>query len=268
MIIIGVNLIDKQSNVQARNWEWTITINAINIESVAIPSMIIFIKKLHQAAWYDFEQFKSEWLINFSNIKWTNNEFRFKWLTKIFNLNMNKIKQSTWWLLIMNNHGNHITLQFDAACKELNIILLYMLLHSFHFFQLLDVGCFSLLKMIYIKKLENTFRFSINHVNKIKFLKIYKWVWLQIFIKSNILKFFRSIGFYPLDFTHVFDLLNIPLNPTTSKNKPQQTEPQSSLWKLQMFFITKQLNKQKKILNVKFKSRDCCPSSFIQKLLN
>ena len=49
-----------------------------------------------------------------------------------------------------------------------------MPLHSSHFFQLFDVGCFLFLKMIYIKKLENTFQFSINHVDKIEFLEVYK----------------------------------------------------------------------------------------------
>ena len=51
-----------------------------------------------------------------------------------------------------------------------------MPLHLFHLFQLLDVGCFSLLKTIYIKKLKNMFWFGINHVDKIKFLKVYKQV--------------------------------------------------------------------------------------------
>ena len=35
-----------------------------------------------------------------------------------------------------------------------------------------------------------------------------------------------------------------------------------------MFFTTKQLDKQKKILNVKFKNCDYCSLNFIQKLLN
>ena len=268
MIVTGVNSIGKQSSVQAGNREWTTTVDAINAEGAAIPPMIIFTGKLHQAAWYDPERFEPEWSIGLSDTGWTNDELGFEWLTKVFNPNTNKIRQSTWRLLIMDGHGSHATPRFDAACKELNIIPLYMPPHSSHLLQPLDVGCFSPLKTIYTKELENTFRLGINHVDKIEFLEVYKRVRPQVFTRSNILGSFRGAGLYPLDPARVLDLLNTPLGPTTPENEPQQTEPQSSPWEPQTPSTTKQLDKQKKILDARLKSRDRCPSSPTQRLLN
>ena len=57
----------------------------------------------------------------------------------------------------MDSHGNHKTFKFDVAYKELNIISIYMLLHSFHLLQPLDVNFFLLLKKTYTKEFKNTF---------------------------------------------------------------------------------------------------------------
>ena len=45
-------------------------------------------------------------------------------------------------LLIINSHENYEIFKFNVAYKRLNIILIYMLLHSFHLLQPLDVGFF------------------------------------------------------------------------------------------------------------------------------
>ena len=57
----------------------------------------------------------------------------------------------------MDGHENHKTFKFNVACKKLNIILIYMLLHSSHLLQSLDVGFFLLLKKMYTKELKNMF---------------------------------------------------------------------------------------------------------------
>ena len=111
-------------------------------------------------------------------------------------------------LLIMNNHKNYETFKFNITCKKLNIISIYMPLHSSYLLQPLNVSFFSLLKKMYTKKFKNIFQLNINHVNKLEFLEIYKQIQLQVFIKSNILNVFKSIGIFPFNFIIVFDFLN------------------------------------------------------------
>ena len=57
----------------------------------------------------------------------------------------------------MNNYKNHKILEFDAACKKFNIILIYMPLHLFYLLQSLNVSFFSPLKKMYTKELKNIF---------------------------------------------------------------------------------------------------------------
>ena len=119
----------------------------------------------------------------------------------------------------MDGHGSHETFEFDTACKKLNIISIYMLLHSFHLLQLLDVGFFLLFKRIYTKELENIFRFGINHVNKLEFLEIYKCIQPQIFTSLSILGVFKGVGLCSFNFAVVFNFLNAFTELITSKNE-------------------------------------------------
>ena len=119
----------------------------------------------------------------------------------------------------MDGHGNHETFEFDVICKELNIIPIYMLLHSFHLLQPLNVNFFLLSKKTYTKELKNIFQLNINHINKLEFLEIYKQIERQVFIKSNILNIFKNIKIFPFDFTAVFNFLNTFLKFITFENK-------------------------------------------------
>ncbi|KXL50442.1 MAG: hypothetical protein FE78DRAFT_532991 [Acidomyces sp. 'richmondensis'] len=49
-------------------------------------------------------------------------------------------------ILVLNNYESHISREFRSFCKENNIILLWMLPHSSHLLQLLDIGCFGPLR--------------------------------------------------------------------------------------------------------------------------
>ena len=52
-------------------------------------------------------------------------------------------------LLIIDSYKSYNLLQFTKYYKENKIITLYIPLYSSHILQLLDVGCFSPLKMAY-----------------------------------------------------------------------------------------------------------------------
>ena len=52
-------------------------------------------------------------------------------------------------LLIIDGYKSYNLLQFTKYCKENKIITLYIPLYLLYILQLLDVGCFSLLKMVY-----------------------------------------------------------------------------------------------------------------------
>ncbi|KKA16390.1 hypothetical protein T310_10021, partial [Rasamsonia emersonii CBS 393.64] len=79
-------------------------------------------------------------------------------------------------LLILDGHSSLATAGFDKFCVEKNIIPLYMLSHSSHLLQLLDVSCFLPLKHLYGQKIGEIIQKGIYTIDKEDFLYIYPTV--------------------------------------------------------------------------------------------
>jgi hypothetical protein len=62
-----------------------------------------------------------------------------------------------------------------------------MPLHASYILQLLDVGCFALLKQVYKKEIRGLVDSYINYINKRTFLAIFLAVYNKAILKSNIL---------------------------------------------------------------------------------
>ena len=251
----------RQSYIQAGNREWVTTIEAINAEGQAIPPMIIFKGKMHQAAWYEPDRLDSTWTIGLSDSGWTNDQLGLQWLKNVFEPHTTKLRIGAFRLLIMDGHGSHATPEFDTLCKELNIVPLYMPPHSSHLLQPLDVGCFSPLKRAYTKHLENTFRVGINHIDKLEFLDTYKQARPEVFTKNNILSSFGASGLHPFDPIRVLDRINAPLRTRTPENDPQQISTHSSPWDPKTPQTTRELQRQTKILADRLRTRSRSLSS-------
>ncbi|KAK4126494.1 DDE-domain-containing protein [Parathielavia appendiculata] len=73
-------------------------------------------------------------------------------------------------LLIIDSHESHHSTEFEHYCRQNNIITLWIPLHSSHYLQPLDVGCFWPLKQAYGRQIEHLIRMYINHVSKLEFL--------------------------------------------------------------------------------------------------
>ena len=84
-------------------------------------------------------------------------------------------------LLILDSHGSHATPEFDKFCKDYSIITLCIPAHSSHLLQLLDVGCFLLLKRAYGTQIGNYIRLGIHYVDKAEFLPVFMQARIQAF---------------------------------------------------------------------------------------
>ncbi|ENH75767.1 hypothetical protein FOC1_g10003932, partial [Fusarium oxysporum f. sp. cubense race 1] len=56
---------------------------------------------------------------------------------------------SYYYLLILNSHKSHHSIEFKGYYKENKIIMLYMPTHASYLLQPLNIGCFRLLKKAY-----------------------------------------------------------------------------------------------------------------------
>jgi hypothetical protein len=95
-------------------------------------------------------------------------------------------------LLILDGYESHNSLKFQDYCAEHNIITLCMLLHLSHLLQLLDVGCFSLLKRAYSTKIMLLARRSVTHIAKPDFFTAFKTAYRKTFTAESIKGAFRG----------------------------------------------------------------------------
>jgi hypothetical protein len=187
---------------QPGNREWVTVIESINCQGWALPAKVIFQGKLHQASWYE-SGVPSDWHIAVSEKGWTSDDLALHWLKEVFDLNTRRRTIGTHRLLILDGHGSHVTPEFDKYCTENCIVALQMPPHSSHLLQPLDVGCFSPLKTIYGRKVQEKMLAGINHIDKQDFLPLYVGARQQALSPSNIRSGFIATGLSPFDPTRV-----------------------------------------------------------------
>jgi hypothetical protein len=90
-----------------------------------------------------------------------------------------------------------------------------MPLHASYILQLLDVGCFTLLKQVYKEEIRVLANCFINFINKKAFLDAYKKVYKHAFLSNNIRSSFRATSLVLDNLEVVLSKLKVkPCTPT------------------------------------------------------
>jgi hypothetical protein len=90
-----------------------------------------------------------------------------------------------------------------------------MPLHASYILQLLDVGCFALLKQVYKEEIRVLANCFINYINKKAFLEAYRKVHKCAFSSNNIRSSFRATSLVPDNLEVVLSKLKVkPRTPT------------------------------------------------------
>ncbi|KJZ69566.1 hypothetical protein HIM_11044 [Hirsutella minnesotensis 3608] len=208
---------------QPGNREWVTVIESINCQGWALPAKVIFQGKLHQASWYE-SGVPDDWHIAVSENGWTSDDLALNWLKEVFDPNTRRRTVGTHRLLILDGHGSHVTPEFDKYCTANSIVVLQMPAHSSHLLQPLDVGCFSPLKTIYGRKVQEKMLAGIHHIDKQDFLPMYLDARRQALSPSNIRSGFMATGLFPFDPNRVLSRLQVQVdkvgNDQGDKNTP------------------------------------------------
>ena len=202
--------------VQPEDQEWVTVIAGVNATGWALCTMIILKEKMHQSCWYKTEELPDDWVIGVSENGWTNDQLGLYWLKEVFNKDTLPRTKGKYRLLILDWHRSHASVEFDQFCSENHIIALYMLSHSSHLLQSLNVDCFSSLKTTYRQQVENQMQLGINHIDKEEFLALYPAAHTQSLNKNNIKSGFRAAGLAPYDSEQVLSRLNTTMCTSTS----------------------------------------------------
>ncbi|KAL1957115.1 hypothetical protein VTO42DRAFT_6373 [Malbranchea cinnamomea] len=185
--------------IQPGDREWVTVIAGVNAMGWPLRPMIILKGTMHEACWYETEGLPGDWVIGISENGWTNHRLGLYWLKEMFNKDTLPRTKGKYRLLILDWHRSHVSAEFDQFCSENHIIALYMPPHSSHLLQPLDVGCFSPMKAVYGRQVENQMRLGINHIDQEEFLALYPAVHFQALNENNIKSGFQAAGLVPYD---------------------------------------------------------------------
>jgi hypothetical protein len=100
-------------------------------------------------------------------------------------------------MLVLDGHESHESVKFQDYCKANNIIALCLPAYSSYLTQLLDIGCFSVLKRTYGCQIEDFMKTYINYITKIEFFMAFKTAYLQSITVQNAKAGFRGAGLVP-----------------------------------------------------------------------
>ena len=125
--------------------EWVTIVEAVSAEGRAIKPLVIFKGGKLQSTWFDDEI--PNFLYTSSPCGYSDNTIGLRWLREVFlpETYDNDLPR----LLILDGHGSHYTEEFMLLAIQNNVKLFYLLPHSSHVTQPLDVCGFSPIKTRY-----------------------------------------------------------------------------------------------------------------------
>ena len=118
----------RRSILQPGNREWVTAMETIDADGYSLPPGVIFKGKVAVAGWLD--NLPKDWRFQVSNKGGPADEIGLRWLQKLFIPHTNSCTRGRFLLLILGDHGSHLTPRLDQICAENNIIPLCMPLHS------------------------------------------------------------------------------------------------------------------------------------------
>lgn len=148
MVVTGADRDGKRKKVQPGNREWTTAIQGVCADGWCVPPFKAVKGKTHLANWYADSTLPRDWVIKPTSNGWTNNETGLEWIRHLEKHTAARTK-GPYRILIIDGHKSHVSADFQAFCKEKNIITISIPPHSSHLLQPLDVGCFGPLKRAY-----------------------------------------------------------------------------------------------------------------------
>jgi hypothetical protein len=137
---------------------------------------------------------------NVSESGWMESEQFLEWFNTVFVRHCNKIEGPK--LLIMDNHGSHISLDIIDKAREHNIHILALPAHSSHLTQPLDVGVFKHVKSAWKEVVEVFFRESgFKNVEKNVFASLFAKIKFsgKAFLRRHVVAGFEQTGIFPFN---------------------------------------------------------------------
>jgi hypothetical protein len=220
MVVTRSDRRGKGKAVQPGNREWATAITCVSGDGWDLPPFLLVQGLFHLASWYTEGGIPDSWVIKPTSNGWTDNETGLDWI-KHFDKHTKVRTKGAYRMLVLDGHESHQSVDFEAYCKDHNIIPICLPPHSSHITQPLDVGFFSVLKRAYGREINMFIRAHINNITKVEFFLAFYAAYMQSMTVSNVLGGFRGAGLIPFDPQAVISKLDVKLRTPTPTGPPE-----------------------------------------------
>lgn len=214
--VVGSSSSSRTYKKTPENREWVSIVETVSAAGQSTRCLVIFKGKNLQSSWFKHDKVP-DWLYTCSENAWTSNDISVRWLKEVFIPETLPNRPNASRILLLDNHGSHITTEFMWICFQNNIRLIYLPPHSSHVLQPLDLSIFSQIKSSYRKQIEELARFEDSTpIKKIRFVEYYNQAREHALNENYIRAGWRGAGLFPWNPQKVLQSSQILTNTTTS----------------------------------------------------
>ena len=132
-------------------------------DGIFISSLIIF-KEANLCKDWIAVNVSDDWHLSCNTKKWISNEYDMKWMKQLFESMTREKANDAKWLLICDDHDNHISLAIIYHCITNDIVLMLLSLYISYLMQSLDVDVFDSMKFAIMNFLDHLDRIDIMRI--------------------------------------------------------------------------------------------------------
>lgn len=218
----------KLFNGSITNRESVTVLEAVSADGFACPPLIILSAKQALARWFDAIQTDEHLAI--TDTGYINDTLAYQWIQLFHKWTIGRTLGAKR-LVLCDRFGSHMTRQFVEFCEKNNIILFFLLSHTSHILQPLDVGVFNVYKHWHSEAIEAATMTGCRKFSKDEFLHSIGEIRRKTFKPHTIKLGFKLTGLWPINSKLITDELdsydpyhdNIP-RPDTPSTASQNTE--------------------------------------------
>jgi DNA-binding transcriptional MerR regulator len=183
-------------NGSVTNRESVTVMEAVSADGFVCPPLIILSAKQIMLRWFDAIQTDEHLAV--SDTGYMNDVLALQWIRLFHKWTIHRTRGAKR-LVLCDRFGSHYTRQFGEFCDENNIILFFLLPHTSHVLQPLDVGVFSAYKHWHSEAVEAASITGCQKFTKDEFLYAIATIRDKTFRPHTIKLGFRLTGLWPID---------------------------------------------------------------------
>jgi hypothetical protein len=188
-------------------------VECIAADGWLMPPWFLVQGKNHMENWYHTTNLPSDYTLVPTPTGWITNTAAFQWLHAFHECTKNRVSRGGFRLLLMDNHGSHLTHEFLQFCDRHHIIAYCFIPHTTHICQPLDSRPFQVLKDYYKKNNNTVVQWGGSVSSKTDFFREIDAVRKQALTTRTIKSGFAACGIYPFNIQKVLDPLQEALPP-------------------------------------------------------